>query len=140
MEVSNSEKRLLVLHKSSRMSSPIGKVMLYSESNYLKAGVAESINPDFLVTDCQMLGNDYVLICRDLKTDDSLSKVAPIIVATASRPKKISGSAKSDTALLRPQDIKILAFKIRKLLSTFGFAYLVMNNKTKNVTSEASLA
>jgi DNA-binding response OmpR family regulator len=117
------------------MSSAVDKVMLYSESNYLKAGVAESINPDFLVTDCQLLGNDYVLICRDLKTDDSLSMIAPIIVATSSRPKKVSGPVKSDSALLRPQDIKMLAFKIRKLLATFGFAYLVMNSKAKGVSS-----
>ena len=135
MEVSNSEKRLLVLHKNSRMSSAVDKVMLYSESDYLKAGAAESISPDLLVMDCQMLGNDYVLICRDLKTDDSLLKIAPIIVATASRPKKVSGPDKNDTALLRPQDVKMLAFKIRKLLDTFGFAYLVMNNKTKGVAS-----
>jgi CheY-like chemotaxis protein len=135
MEVSNSEKRLLVLHKNSRISSAVDKVMLYSESDYLKAGVAELINPDLLIMDCQMLGNDYVLICRDLKTDDDLLKIAPIIVATASRPKRVSGPAKSDTALLRPQDIKMLAFKIRKLLATFGFAYLVMNNKAKDAAS-----
>lgn len=104
--------------------------MLYSESDYLKAGIAESIKPDLLVMDCQMLGDDYVLICRDLKTDDSLAKIAPIIVATASRP-KVTRSGKNGTAPLRPQDVKMLAFKIRKLLSTFGFAYLVINNKAK---------
>jgi hypothetical protein len=133
MEVSNSEKRLLVLHKNSRMSSPVDKIMLYSESNYLKAGVAESIKPDFVVLDCQLLGNDYVLICRDLRADDSLLKIAPIIVATACKPKKITDAQKSDTALLRSQDVKMLAFKIRSLLATFGFTYLVMNNQVEDM-------
>jgi DNA-binding response OmpR family regulator len=131
MEVTNSENRLLVLHKNTRISSAIDEIMLYNRSdttwlsNLNKTG---SIKPDLVLMDCQLLDNDCVLICRDVRADDRLLKNTPIIIATAYKSKKAShGQSHDDAFLAKRQDVRKLFSNIKNTLKSFGSIYLAMN-------------
>ncbi|HTD39654.1 MAG TPA: hypothetical protein VK671_03470 [Mucilaginibacter sp.] len=130
MNPKNADKRLLVLHNNSGMSSVVDEIVLYSDEGGNMPG-ANAAFPNLILQDCKLMGDSCVLICRDLKEEDKL-RGAPTIVATSYRPKNI---VPPDLPMNAPgtkvQDMQKMASMINNLLSVFGFTYLVMNKPGK---------
>jgi hypothetical protein len=122
MKLTGPDKRLLVLHNNSGMSSVVDEIIFYNDEGGKMPGASPFFRPDLILQDCKVMGDNYVLICRDLKEEDRL-RGAPTIVATSYRSKK----AGINTTPQNLQDMQKMASIINNLLSIFGFTYLVMN-------------
>ena len=137
MKSQGLDKKLLVLHNNSGMSSEVDEILFCGDVAYLDAdvySVPASATPDLILQDCKVMGNNYVLICRDLREEDKL-RGAPVIVATSQRSKKASSNSLELTNTgTKQQDMKKMASMINNLLSIFGFTYLVMNKPGKAAT------
>lgn len=128
MKSQGPDKKLLVLHNNSGMSSQVDEILFCGDVAYLDADVySVSARPNLILQDCKVMGNTYVLICRDLREEDKL-RGAPVIIATSQRSEKASSSSLqlSNTGA-KQQDMKKIASMINNLLSIFGFTYLIMN-------------
>jgi len=130
MKSQGSDKKLLVLHNNSGMSSEVDEILFCGDVAYLDAdvySVPASVTPNLILQDCKVMGDNYVLICRDLREEDKL-RGAPVIVATSQRSKKTSSNSLELTNTgTKQQDMKKMASMINNLLSIFGFTYLVMS-------------
>lgn len=130
MKSQGADKRILVLHYNSGISCAVDEVVLCNNEGGKMPGLGPS-NPELVLQDCKLMGDSYVLICRDLKEEDRLRGV-PTIVATSYRSANISPA----TLLVEvPQqeipDMQKIILMINNLLSIFGFTYLVMNRERK---------
>ena len=134
MKVQGLDKKLLVLHNNSGMSSEVDEILFCGDVAYLDADVYSlpaTTTPNLILQDCKVMGGNYVLICRDLREEDKL-RGAPVIVATSQRSKKApSNSLEFTNTGTKQQDMKKIASMINNLLSIFGFTYLVMNKPGK---------
>jgi len=122
------DKRLMVIHSNSGMSSVIDEILFCDDVANLKANeisVTASARPNLILQDCKMVSGSYLLICSDIHEGQILQGV-PVVVAT-------SRSAKSADALPdgKPQDMNRMASMISNMISVFGFTYLVMNKPAR---------
>jgi hypothetical protein len=133
MRSTGPDKKLLVLHNNSGMSSEVDEILFCGEVVYLDADVySVATTPNLILQDCKVMGDNYVLICRDLREEDKL-RGAPVIVATSQRSKKLPfNNLELINTGTKQQDMKKMASMINNLLSIFGFTYLVMNKPGKN--------
>jgi len=134
MKAQGLDKKLLVLHNNSGMSSEVDEILFCGDVAYLDAdvySVPTTATPDLILQDFKVMGDNYVLICRDLREEDKL-RGAPVIVATSQRSKKApSNSLEFTNTGTKQQDMKKMASMINNLLSIFGFTYLVMSKPGK---------
>ena len=125
MKLLDTQKRILVLDKNSRISSSLDEIMLYGDFEihtiYDPNAVydrAKSLIPDLIILDYLLLDDDCVYICQDLKEDKDLSDV-PVIVVTAYRTRKVrSDCYKCDALFLKPLDMDALASRINYLIAS----------------------
>jgi PleD family two-component response regulator len=135
MKSQGLDKKLLVIHNNSGMSSEVDEILFCGDVAYLDAdvySVPASDTPNLILQDCKVMGDNYVLICRDLREEDKL-RGAPVIVATSQRSKKAPSNSLefTNTTGTTQQDMKKMASMINNLLSIFGFTYLVMSKPGK---------
>ena len=129
MPVQSGDQRLLVVHSNSGMSSVIDEIMFCDDIAGLKASqkaTTGSARPNFILQECKVVSGNYLLICRNVYDGQIILQGIPVVVAT-------SRSAKSDDIFSdgKLQDMKRMAYMISKLISEFGFTYLVMNKQAR---------
>ena len=118
------DKRLLVVHSHSGMSSVIDEIMFCDGVAGLKANdvsIKTSVKPNLILQDCKVVSGNCLLICRDLH-EGQIFQGVPVVVATSRNAQQ--ADALPDSKLL---DMNRMASKINNLISVFGFTYLVMN-------------
>jgi hypothetical protein len=134
MQWQGPDKKLLVLHNNSGISQEVDQILFCADVRYLEAAVYSvplTATPNLILQDCKVMGNNYVLICRDLREEDKL-RGAPVIVARSQRSKKATSPALEFTNTgAKQQDMNKMASMIDNLLSIFGFTYLVMSKPGK---------
>ncbi|HEY9003077.1 MAG TPA: hypothetical protein VIM89_17100 [Mucilaginibacter sp.] len=119
------DKRLMVIHSNSGMSSVIDEILFCDDVANLKANeaaITASATPKLILQDCKMVSGSYLLICSDIHEGQILQGV-PVVVATS------YGSKSADAA--KSQDMNRMASMISNLISVFGFTYLVMNKPAR---------
>jgi hypothetical protein len=133
MQTSGPHSKVFVLHNSSGISAAIAGIMCCGETNYPHtevAGMPAIFRPDLVLQECQVWGDRFVLICRDLRKEDKL-KGAPVVVVTAQGLENNTQNIFGTTTLSKSGDMSRSMSAINNMLTVFGFAYLVMNNPAK---------
>jgi DNA-binding response OmpR family regulator len=125
MELTNKQKRILVLDKDNRKLSVVDEIMQYGDwevsITYDPCAVfnqAQSFKPDLVIMDYLLLDNDCALICQDFKDDAKLQNV-PIIVVTAYKTRKANADFfKCDALFIKPLDMEVLASRMEYLMAS----------------------
>jgi len=128
MPSQSEDKKLLVVHSNSGMSSVIDEILFCDDASGMsenQVSISGSGKPNLILQDCKVVSGNYLLICRDMHEGQMLQGV-PVVVATSriSKPADVSSDGKS-------QDMNRMASMISNMISVFGFTYLVMNKPAR---------
>jgi len=122
MTSQSEDKRLLVVHSNSGMSSVVDEILFCDDVASLKANqvsITGTGKPNLILQDCKMVRGNCLLICRGVD-EGQIFKGVPVVVATFRNSVLPGGNS---------QDMNRMASIISNLISVFGFTYLIMNKQ-----------
>ncbi|MBS1519692.1 MAG: hypothetical protein JST50_01745 [Bacteroidetes bacterium] len=122
------DKKLLVVHSNSGMSSVIDEIMFCDDVAGLKTNlgsVSGSGKPNLILQDCKVVSGNCLLICRTMPEGQIFHGV-PVVVATTHSVKQVDSQPDG-----KQQNMNRMASMISNLISVFGFTYLVMNKPAR---------
>ena len=128
MPPQSEDKKLLVVHSNSGMSSVINDIMFCDDVTCLKVNeipITVPAKPNLILQDCKVVSGNCLLICRAMP-EGQIFRGVPVVVATSHsvKPAEIPPDGNS-------QDISQMASMISNLISVFGFTYLIMNKPAR---------
>jgi hypothetical protein len=118
MPLKIEDKRLLIVHSNSGLSSTVDEINFCDDISTYTYG-----KPDLILQECKVERGNYLLICRDMHEGGALQGV-PVVIATSHNTK--SAIILQDN---KSPDMNRVASKISNLISVFGFTYLAMNKR-----------
>jgi hypothetical protein len=122
------DKRLLVVHSNSGITSVIDEIAFCDDVAGLKANqepTKASVRPNLILQNCKKISGSYLLICSDVPEGQILQGI-PVVVATS---RSTEGADELPDG--QPQDVNRMASMISNMISVFGFTYLVMNKPAR---------
>src|ERR1700741_1708444 len=118
MPPQREDKKLLVVHSHSGMSSVIDEILFCDDVAGLKANevaIKSCMMPNLILQDCKVVSGNCLLICRDVH-EGQIFRGVPIVVATSRNAEQ--ADALPDN---KSQDMNRMASMISNLISVFGF-------------------